>query len=290
MPENVRLQVADKLQQGVTIDKILSGIRSGIGTTMEIKHMVSKQDIHNIKQQFNIDGIERHDNDYICIQAWVEECRSLHHNSVVVFKQQGENQGSDIDNLSEKDFLLGIQTKFQEDMKRFGDNLICTDTTYNTNIYSFNLITVMVVDKYAEGIPVAWAITNREDMSMLFQFFKNLKTRTGDLKPKIFMTDDAEQFWKAWVGVYGANHTQKLLCAWHIDRVWREGLQKPIKNKQEQTSTYHQLQVLQHQQTVSDFNLKLQQFLSYCNRVSEWATCHHKWKSINTNMYVESFH
>ena len=37
------------------------------------------------------------------------------------------------------------------------------DATYNVNDYNFHLITVIVLDDYQEGIPVAWGISNRED-------------------------------------------------------------------------------------------------------------------------------
>ena len=148
-------------------------------------------------------------------------------------------------------------------MTNFGDNIICVDTTYRTNIYDFNLITVMVLDEYGEGIPVAWAVCNREDMCALVQIFKYLKKRTGLLQPEVFMSNDAEQFWNAWVGVYGANRTRKLFCAWHIDRTWRDALNKHISNQEQRITIYHHLQVLLTQQDEIEFKVKLQQFLSH---------------------------
>ena len=35
------------------------------------------------------------------------------------------------------------------------------------NMYAFMLISVLVIDEYGEGIPVACAITNREDTTIL---------------------------------------------------------------------------------------------------------------------------
>ena len=50
------------------------------------------------------------------------------------------------------------------------------------NMYDFNLITVLIViDEFGEGIPVAWAIANREDMTMLIEFLKAIEKRTGPL-------------------------------------------------------------------------------------------------------------
>ena len=41
-------------------------------------------------------------------------------------------------------------------------------------MYDFYLITIVVVDEFGEGIPVGWAISNREDGCILTQFFKNI--------------------------------------------------------------------------------------------------------------------
>ena len=54
-----------------------------------------------------------------------------------------------MDNIGENDFLLVIQTEFQRDgLQKWGTDTICTDTTYNTNAYDFNLITLLVLDDF----------------------------------------------------------------------------------------------------------------------------------------------
>ena len=98
---------------------------------------------------------------------------------------------------------MGIQTKFQHDvLVKFCKNGICADTTQGTNHYDFNLLTLLVVDEYGEGIPVGWMISNREkkkkDMLVIVEFLKSIKSRGGDLKAEYFMSDDAEQFFNAW--------------------------------------------------------------------------------------------
>ena len=45
------------------------------------------------------------------------------------------------------------------------------DSTHGTNAYDFNLMTVLVVDGFGEGIPVAWAVANREDATIYFLNF-----------------------------------------------------------------------------------------------------------------------
>ena len=73
------------------------------------------------------------------------------------------------------------------------------DATHGTNMYEFHLVTVLVIDEFGEGVPVAWAISNKEDFCALSVACRQqLKLRTGDLKPQHFMTDDAQQYWNAW--------------------------------------------------------------------------------------------
>ena len=37
-------------------------------------------------------------------------------------------------------------------MKQYGNNVICMDATHGTNMYDFQLITVLVIDSLGEGI------------------------------------------------------------------------------------------------------------------------------------------
>ena len=39
-------------------------------------------------------------------------------------------------------------------------------------MYDFNLITVLIVDYFGDGIPVAWAISEREDVTLLVEFLR----------------------------------------------------------------------------------------------------------------------
>ena len=117
------------------------------------------------------------------------------------------------------------------------------------------------------------------------------------------MSDCAEQYFKAWCGVFGAHKTRKLLYIWHVDRAWRKALND---NKQDRVEIYHQLRVLLLEREVSHITARLQQMMSYLNdnyegfyeyfikqyvpHVDEWATCHRVGTIVNTNMFAESFH
>ena len=120
------------------------------------------------------------------------------------------------------------------------------------------------------------------------------------------MSDDAQQYYNAWIGVFGTTGTKKLLCAWHVDRAWRTALNEHVKGKQKQVEIYHNLRVLLRENEERDFRLLLQQFLSkidstesrfskyfkdhYCNRLDQWASCFRVKTIVNTNMFLEAFH
>ena len=133
-----------------------------------------------------MDGIQQHSSNHQSVKIWVEEMSSQVYNPVLLHKVQGEEPCIKMENLKKEDMLSVIQTEFQKDMTvKFGNNIVCLDATHGTTTYDFLLITVVIVDEYGEGVPIAWALSNREDKSVLVQFLKSVKTRLGILSPNI---------------------------------------------------------------------------------------------------------
>ena len=309
IPEDVRSMIAAKLQLGVDIGRILDDIRGGVSENDSIgrEHLIERRDVLNIKRKLNIGSIEKHSNDHTSVCAWVEELRTKRSTPILLFKPQGiECQES---NIGKDDFLLVFQTEFQRDiLKQYGNDVICMDATHGTNMYDFQLISVLVVDSFGEGVPVAWAISNHENAVHITEFLTAIKKSTGDLSPKVFMSDDADQYFNSWCAVFSSQSTKKLLCAWHIDRAWRKGLSQHISEFQTRIEVYHQLRVILMETQEVTFRLRMQQLLSYllesqprfceyfqreyaCStRISQWAMYHRSYAGINTNMRLESFH
>ena len=52
-------------------------------------------------------------------------------------------------------------------------------------------------------------ISNREDKQILTEFFRAIEQRAGKINPQWFMTDDAEQFYNAWIEVFGEQDIKK---------------------------------------------------------------------------------
>ena len=232
---------------------------------------------------------------------------TLGYNPVLLFKEQGTEQPQGLDNFSDNDFILCLQTQFQRDMfTELGSNVVCVDATHGINMYDFQLITIIVMDEYGEGLPVGWMISNREDAIALNAFFTAIKQACGNIKPIWFMSDDAQQYFNAWKGVFGEQKTKKIICTWHIHRSWRRALHEHIETKEDQITIYHYLCVLLQEHKEPNFRTLLQALLThlhnthekfynyfnstYCSRLEEWAVCYRKGCTVNTNMFVESFH
>ena len=167
--ESERLAIARQLAQGVNIQHILDNIRDNLGTQFHRIHLLTRKDIYNIEKIYGLKVAQRHKDDATSVKLWVEEMRSSDGNPVILYKHQGEPQPDKCDNICNENFVLAIQTPLQaEMMKRYSNGrVVCIDGTHATNAYDFNLITVLVVDEYGEGYPVAWCISNREDTLML---------------------------------------------------------------------------------------------------------------------------
>ncbi len=92
----------------------------------------------------------------------------------------------------------------------------------------------MVIDEFGEGIPVAFMISNRETGDVIEAFYTAaIKDRAGALKPAIFMSDDAPQYFSAWLGE--CHSTKKLLCRWHLDRTWQRAINDKVEKEEQPT-------------------------------------------------------
>lgn len=222
----------------------MDNIRDNLGKDFRRIHLLTRKDITNIERTYGLQGAQKHKYDATSVGIWVEQMKEIDGNPVILYKPQGLKQPQECDNLSDRDFVIAIQTPLQADLmkKLCNGRVVCIDGTHGTNGYDFTLITVMVVDEYWEGVPVAWCISNREDKLLLINFYKALKQNVGELTPAWFMSDLAEQFYTAWVSIFN-KRPRKLLCIWHLDRAWRENL-KQVKDSALEGAVYHNLRVL----------------------------------------------
>lgn len=129
----------------------------------------------------------------------------------------------------------------------------------------------------------------------------------GEIAAAWLISDSANQFYNAWVGVM-ERRPQKLACAWHVDKAWKENLKSTIGNDEIEEDIYKMLHALMEQTNEEQFTNNLDIFLSHLQskedttdfhmyfvvdwvpRKHEWACCFRHNLGINTNMYLEAFH
>ena len=183
LPLSTRETVAAKLADGVTISNIFDSIREEpFDGVLSHKHLLCCQDIHNIKYQYNIEGVQLHSDDHTSVSLLVENMMELTDNPIFIYNKQGLKQSADMNDLSNEDFVIGIRTHFQRDMLiKFGEKAICMDSTHGTNVYDFYFITVLILDEFGEGVPICWIISNREDSALVHQALIKVKEKCGGI-------------------------------------------------------------------------------------------------------------
>ena len=84
-----RNEIAAKLQQGVSKEKILDDIRNNVGAEFLRDHIIDKQDVVNIQRAYGLEEVQRHANDQTSVLAWIQEWQNSTSNPVVWYKLQG---------------------------------------------------------------------------------------------------------------------------------------------------------------------------------------------------------
>ena len=296
----------------MSFNKILDDIRDDLQIdNLKREDFISRKTLRNICAEFGIQSWKKDEDDFTSLSLWLEEMKKSKHDAVCFSKMQGD----EVEHLDAQDFFLVIMTKIQVEMLReFGHRVVCIDGTHGTNQYDFELTTLVVVDDHDEGFPVAHLISNRKDSIAYEVFFKSVRTRIGEnLKPLFFMSDDYPAYFNAWIKIMTPEvPPKKLLCAWHVDKNWREALSKIECKKGEvkikQVEVYQMLRFLLEETDETVFNESLAQALNdlladestqefgkyfqsyYANRPETWAYCYRIGASINTNMRVENYH
>lgn len=108
----------------------------------------------------------------------------------------------------------------------FGREKVCIDDTHGLNSYQYQLYSLVVIDEYGNGIPVAYCFSNRSDTYVMKIFFQNLKISLNypeGLCTKVLMTDDDPTFVNAWSSFMGLPE-KHLLCSWYISKNWLQHL------------------------------------------------------------------
>ena len=122
--------------------------------------MITRKDISYIERLFGLWETEKQPDVAISTALWEEELRQRGDtNPVLLFKEQGKLLDG-YDHLKKDDRMMILQTPLQANLiKKFAKKVVCIDSTHKTTGYDFLLITILVVDEYGEGLPVAWCLS-----------------------------------------------------------------------------------------------------------------------------------
>ncbi|GFU12873.1 MULE domain-containing protein [Trichonephila clavipes] len=196
---------------------------------LERIHLITRQDIKNIKEEYNIssDGI-LDSNDVVSVNKWVEGLKNREDSPIVLLKDQNIFDENLYPGMKAEDFLHVIMNASQKDMlKLYGNDTICLDFTHGMNAYGFDLATLLVLDDKREGFPAAFILSNRQVSTALTLAFAAIKEHIC-ISPRVLMTDDSESFL-----MHGRQFLAflRLLCTRHIDRSWRRSTSRLIRRK-----------------------------------------------------------
>ena len=61
--------------------------------------------------------------------------------------------------------------------------IICCDSTHGTNGYDFLLTSLLAIDEFGKGFPIAWCLSTHEDFTTLCIFLDQVKKNCGKLTP-----------------------------------------------------------------------------------------------------------
>jgi len=303
-------RIAGMISAGIEFDEILNRVRDNLSPTEITRlHLLNLKDLNNISRNIRL-GKARHKDDAESFRIWVEMCRQEKYKIVRFIKFPGEEgPNASVDGrIGQDDFMMVLMNDMQVYMlQRYGPHRVnCIDSTRRTIGFNFQLTTLMVIDDYGEGFPVAFCISSKVDQIGMKVFLEHVRTAIGHtVAGAVLMTDDSPAYVNSWRSVMGPPD-HHILCAWHIDWSWRKNLSK-IKHSSEVTSqVYKTLRVVLETDNKEKFHDMLNsllesmeavdsmsEFLSYfrheyASRPEVWAYSYRLGLHCHRSMHLES--
>ena len=96
------------------------------------------------------------------------------------------------------------------------------------------------------------------------------------------MTDDGQQYYSAWVAVFGLG-PRKLLCTWHVDSALR-GAINAIKVKKTAATVYHNIRTLMEESDANKFKIMLQKTMEQLKWPFVAAACN----GVSSSLFLHS--
>lgn len=186
------------------------------------------------------------------------------------------------------------------------ERIVCMDATLGLNNKQVLLTTLLMIDEYGQGLPIAFCLSEKEDETTIKAFLDQVKKIAGNLNAKCFISDDASQYFNAWKSTFG--DCFKFLCSWHVFKNWKQQLIKKINDSKKRQSVLNDLFSIRNAQNKESAEIKLKKLIKqlsgnkstkdfgqylqsyYLKRMDQWVYCHRNSLVPNTNMHLESLH
>lgn len=309
LSQSVREEVVKKLKQNISRHTILEDIRISFAGKVQRDHIITLKDIDNIASKHNITIMNEGKRDYsaITVLPTIDEFEK-EANSLILFYKPRDTRNELHPFLKNNDFVLIVMNLAQADaLKTYGNEVICIHGTPGLGEDDFNLFSLVVLDDLHEAFPCSFLISNRKDNEIFSFFYKKIQDVVGNINPKIFMSDMADELYNSWINVMGPVEV-RLYCSWNVDKAWRDHL-KNIKNTEKRKNIHQYLQTIwyeldenkfvdlleeaidlfQTEEYFEDFGMYFVQ--NYAKTTKHWAYCYRKNAVINTtNTSIERMH
>ena len=111
IPDDKKEEIAAKLQQGISNERIIDDIRNSCNDEgIKRHHLLEKKDLRNISSCFGIEGARI---------TWITEREQSESNPVLFYKLQGQDYTDEEDlNLTSDDFIIILQSPFQKTLAK----------------------------------------------------------------------------------------------------------------------------------------------------------------------------
>lgn len=227
IPIDDRKKLATKIADKIPFETILDEVQTSVNDRLHRTHLITKQDLRNIVREFALDrprsrDCVHHFDDSFSIDEWVKKECSGEKSCVILYKPKGVNMPQ-YPHFKNEDFMLGIMNEAQaEILKKYGSDCICLDSTFKTNVNTYEMTTLLVLDDLRQGFPCAFFFSNnRHHQIGIENFLIAIRDRVGFINCSVLMTDMAETFYKSWQNIMG--DSEKLLsCKWYAKRAWKK--------------------------------------------------------------------
>eukprot|EP00794_Sanderia_malayensis_P017679 gene17679-19443_t len=245
------------------------------------KHCTESRPMRTV---FGVDDVMKHNDDHLSLLNWIVEWDDSGVNPVIYYKLKNIEHA--MEEMAADDFIIVLQSELQKKMAvQFSHYGLCC---VSVQCSSYVLTSLVVIDDFNDGHPVACCISNCTDDATMRIFFTQVQQNVGELKPAWFACDySINDFYEVFTEITNSN-PRRLLYLSGVEEYFIDELSS-IQNIVKEVGIYEMLFTAIQDITEMAFedviNLLLQRkaknpeqvFCSlqrWLRRKHEWAFCY----------------